>query len=145
MSPTQPRLAFRLGRTSGDGWHFLSAPQQDPMHQETGHRVVQIAPSPEPVSCQCFLSRLLFCSNFHSLSLTHLLFKLFLVILTSFKYTMRSLVLLSVIGAVITPAFGGIVTRQAKGKLPPVSVKGNAFYAGDERFYIRGVAYQPGM
>ncbi|KAI9678057.1 MAG: beta-glucanosyltransferase [Caeruleum heppii] len=26
----------------------------------------------------------------------------------------------------------------------PISVKGNAFYAGDERFYIRGVDYQPG-
>ncbi|KAI6712697.1 hypothetical protein PZA11_005324 [Diplocarpon coronariae] len=28
--------------------------------------------------------------------------------------------------------------------LPIVSVKGNAFFAGDKRFYVRGVAYQPG-
>lgn len=26
----------------------------------------------------------------------------------------------------------------------PITVKGNAFYAGDERFYIRGIDYQPG-
>ncbi|KAI1000759.1 1,3-beta-glucanosyltransferase [Podosphaera aphanis] len=30
------------------------------------------------------------------------------------------------------------------GSLPPVTVKGNAFFAGDKRFYIRGVDYQPG-
>ncbi|KAJ9661179.1 1,3-beta-glucanosyltransferase [Neophaeococcomyces mojaviensis] len=28
--------------------------------------------------------------------------------------------------------------------LPPVTVKGNAFFAGNDRFYIRGVDYQPG-
>ncbi|MCJ1366024.1 beta-glucanosyltransferase [Acarospora aff. strigata] len=28
--------------------------------------------------------------------------------------------------------------------LPPVSVKGNAFFAGDKRFYMRGIDYQPG-
>ncbi|PBP17788.1 1,3-beta-glucanosyltransferase gel1 precursor [Diplocarpon rosae] len=28
--------------------------------------------------------------------------------------------------------------------LPIVTVKGNAFFAGDKRFYVRGVAYQPG-
>lgn len=28
--------------------------------------------------------------------------------------------------------------------LPTVTVKGNAFWAGDDRFYIRGVDYQPG-
>jgi 1,3-beta-glucanosyltransferase GAS5 len=36
-----------------------------------------------------------------------------------------------------------IVARQ-QGKLPPVTVRGNAFFAGNDRFYIRGVAYQPG-
>jgi len=35
-------------------------------------------------------------------------------------------------------------TATSTGKLPAVSVKGNAFFAGDERFYIRGVDYQPG-
>jgi hypothetical protein len=28
---------------------------------------------------------------------------------------------------------------------PPVTIKGNAFYANNKRFYIRGVDYQPGM
>ncbi|CZT49602.1 related to GEL1 protein [Rhynchosporium secalis] len=37
-----------------------------------------------------------------------------------------------------------IAPRQASGSLPVVSVKGNAFFAGDKRFYVRGVAYQPG-
>ncbi|KAF2272531.1 beta-glucanosyltransferase [Westerdykella ornata] len=30
------------------------------------------------------------------------------------------------------------------GGITPVTVKGNAFFAGDQRFYIRGVDYQPG-
>ncbi|KAF2470050.1 1,3-beta-glucanosyltransferase Gel1 [Lindgomyces ingoldianus] len=34
------------------------------------------------------------------------------------------------------------VTRASK--ITPVTVKGNAFFAGDSRFYIRGVDYQPG-
>lgn len=46
--------------------------------------------------------------------------------------------------ASITPTFAGVVPRQTKGNLPAVTVKGNAFFAGDERFYVRGVAYQPG-
>lgn len=56
------------------------------------------------------------------------------------------LVVLSVLAAA-APAFAGIVARQnsqSKGKLPPIEVRGNAFFAGDERFYVRGVAYQPG-
>ncbi|GAB7357952.1 hypothetical protein MBLNU230_g0119t1 [Neophaeotheca triangularis] len=40
-------------------------------------------------------------------------------------------------------AFGKIKKRQ-QGSLPPVTTRGNAFYAGGERFYMRGVAYQPG-
>lgn len=36
-----------------------------------------------------------------------------------------------------------IIPRQ-QGNLPPIEVRGNAFYAGGERFYVRGVAYQPG-
>jgi len=39
--------------------------------------------------------------------------------------------------------FAHVVKRQS-GSLPPVTTKGNAFYANNERFYIRGVAYQPG-
>jgi hypothetical protein len=53
---------------------------------------------------------------------------------------MKSFAVFAVIGAAVTPAFA-----QTKGKLPAVSVKGNAFFAGDTRFYIRGVAYQPGL
>jgi hypothetical protein len=58
---------------------------------------------------------------------------------------MKSFAILAVLGAAISPAFASIVARQSKGKLPTVSVKGNAFFAGNERFYVRGVAYQPGL
>ena len=56
------------------------------------------------------------------------------------------LIVLAALGAIISPVFGTVVARQnsSKGKLPPVTVKGNAFYAGGKRFYVRGVAYQPG-
>lgn len=51
-------------------------------------------------------------------------------------------------GAVALASLASIVTAdiipRETGSLPPITVKGNAFYAGDERFYIRGVAYQPG-
>ncbi|PLN85262.1 Glucanosyltransferase-domain-containing protein [Aspergillus taichungensis] len=33
---------------------------------------------------------------------------------------------------------------QARDDVTPITVKGNAFFKGDERFYIRGVDYQPG-
>ena len=33
------------------------------------------------------------------------------------------------------------ITKQS---VPEVTTKGNAFYAGNDRFYIRGVDYQPG-
>ena len=29
-------------------------------------------------------------------------------------------------------------------KVTPITVKGNAFFKGDDRFYMRGVDYQPG-
>ena len=57
------------------------------------------------------------------------------------------LIVLSTLGAIVSPAFASVVAprqNSGKGKLPPVTVKGNAFFAGDERFYVRGVAYQPG-
>jgi hypothetical protein len=57
---------------------------------------------------------------------------------------MKACVILSFLGAAVAPTFASVVARQSKGKLPPVTVKGNAFFAGDERFYVRGVAYQPG-
>lgn len=56
------------------------------------------------------------------------------------------LIILSALGAAVSPVFASVVVRQSnsKGNLTPVTVKGNAFFAGDERFYVRGVAYQPG-
>ncbi|KAK3115012.1 hypothetical protein LTR53_006097 [Teratosphaeriaceae sp. CCFEE 6253] len=36
------------------------------------------------------------------------------------------------------------VVKRQQGSLPSITTEGNAFYAGDERWYIRGVAYQPG-
>ncbi|KAL8689797.1 MAG: hypothetical protein Q9218_004615 [Villophora microphyllina] len=42
-----------------------------------------------------------------------------------------------------TTAFAGAIAPRAS-SLPKVTVKGNAFWAGSERFYIRGVDYQPG-
>lgn len=35
-------------------------------------------------------------------------------------------------------------TIAARDDVTPVTVKGNAFFKGDDRFYIRGVDYQPG-
>ncbi|KAL8711915.1 MAG: hypothetical protein Q9225_007038 [Loekoesia sp. 1 TL-2023] len=42
-----------------------------------------------------------------------------------------------------TTALAGALAPRAS-SLPKVTVKGNAFFAGSERFYIRGVDYQPG-
>ena|ERR1700760_4621820 len=36
-------------------------------------------------------------------------------------------------------------TTISNPKTPPVTVKGNAFFAGEKRFYIRGLDYQPGI
>ena len=55
--------------------------------------------------------------------------------------------MLSVLSAAISPVFASVVARQSdsqKGNLPPVEVRGNAFFADNKRFYVRGVAYQPG-
>lgn len=35
-------------------------------------------------------------------------------------------------------------TKDRDNSIVPITVKGNAFFKGDERFYIRGVDYQPG-
>ncbi|EKD16142.1 1,3-beta-glucanosyltransferase gel1 precursor [Drepanopeziza brunnea f. sp. 'multigermtubi' MB_m1] len=46
---------------------------------------------------------------------------------------------------VATRVTNDLKPRQASsGDLPIVTMKGNAFFAGDDRFYIRGIAYQPG-
>lgn len=36
------------------------------------------------------------------------------------------------------------VDRRQNSKTPPVTVKGNAFWQGNTRFYMRGIDYQPG-
>jgi len=44
-----------------------------------------------------------------------------------------------------TSALAGVAPLQPRGSsLPAISVKGNAFFAGNDRFYIRGLDYQPG-
>jgi hypothetical protein len=55
---------------------------------------------------------------------------------------MKSFVVATLLGS----ALAALAPRQTQssGTLQPVTVKGNAFYRGNERFYIRGVAYQPG-
>ncbi|KAF8243285.1 glycolipid anchored surface protein GAS1 [Wilcoxina mikolae CBS 423.85] len=44
----------------------------------------------------------------------------------------------------ITLAIAVALAESASAALQPVTVKGNAFFVGTERFYIRGVDYQPG-
>ncbi|CAD0097033.1 unnamed protein product [Aureobasidium vineae] len=46
--------------------------------------------------------------------------------------------------AVASPTLEARATSTSSGSLPTVTVKGNAFFAGNDRFYIRGVDYQPG-
>ncbi|KAH0361111.1 beta-glucanosyltransferase, partial [Aureobasidium melanogenum] len=46
--------------------------------------------------------------------------------------------------AIATPTLEARASGTSSGSLPTVTVKGNAFFAGNDRFYIRGVDYQPG-
>jgi len=55
---------------------------------------------------------------------------------------MRSVSLLSALAAASAVQAASVQPRQTK--LTPVTAKGNAFYVGTTRFYIRGVDYQPG-
>ncbi|KAJ5584611.1 glycolipid-anchored surface protein 5 precursor [Penicillium hispanicum] len=52
------------------------------------------------------------------------------------------------IAAALTVAASAVLGAPAPekrdSKVTPVTVKGNAFFKGDDRFYIRGVDYQPG-
>ncbi|KAK4633409.1 1,3-beta-glucanosyltransferase gel1 [Fulvia fulva] len=43
-----------------------------------------------------------------------------------------------------TKSSSGSASGTGSTSLPTVTTKGNAFFAGDDRFYIRGVDYQPG-
>ncbi|KAK4505984.1 hypothetical protein PRZ48_003949 [Zasmidium cellare] len=46
--------------------------------------------------------------------------------------------------ATSTASASGSASGTGSTSLPTVTTKGNAFFAGDDRFYIRGVDYQPG-
>lgn len=48
----------------------------------------------------------------------------------------------SVAMGAITALAGSVAPRGST--ITPITIKGNAFFAGSERFYIRGVDYQPG-
>lgn len=50
----------------------------------------------------------------------------------------------ALVNAAATPVQHAKRSGSSSGSLPAVTVKGNAFYAGDSRFFIRGVDYQPG-
>ncbi len=50
--------------------------------------------------------------------------------------------IIPIFAAVASTALAGAVAPRAT--FQPVTIKGNAFFAGNDRFYIRGVDYQPG-
>lgn len=43
----------------------------------------------------------------------------------------------------VTAFASSVVPRGSD--ITPVTIKGNAFFVGNDRFYIRGVDYQPGL
>ncbi|CAF3445298.1 hypothetical protein SNK03_003326 [Fusarium graminearum] len=57
---------------------------------------------------------------------------------------MKSVSLLSVLAAVASATPTLKEPPSKRGSLPTVTASGNAFWAGDERFYLRGIDYQPG-
>jgi hypothetical protein len=57
---------------------------------------------------------------------------------------MKSVALLSVLAAVASATPTLKEPPSKRGSLPTVTASGNAFWAGDERFYLRGIDYQPG-
>jgi hypothetical protein len=62
------------------------------------------------------------------------------------KATVASLAVALALGAQSVLAAPSSTTSAAKRttSITPITVKGNAFFQGNERFYIRGVDYQPG-
>ncbi|KXT04007.1 hypothetical protein AC578_9260 [Pseudocercospora eumusae] len=58
---------------------------------------------------------------------------------------MKSAIAFVAASAALANALAQPASLEARASsVPPVKVKGNAFFAGDKRFYIRGVDYQPG-
>ena len=51
---------------------------------------------------------------------------------------------LSTIAALAVGANTALAAITSRANVPSVTVKGNAFFAGNNRFYVRGVDYQPG-
>jgi 1,3-beta-glucanosyltransferase GAS5 len=55
--------------------------------------------------------------------------------------TVGAILAAGALSATVAASPTATLTKRA---IQPVTVKGNAFFAGDQRFYIRGVDYQPG-
>ena len=51
--------------------------------------------------------------------------------------------ILPILATLTATSLAGTVAPRAS--FQPVTIKGNAFFAGNDRFYVRGVDYQPGM
>lgn len=58
--------------------------------------------------------------------------------------TAGAFVAISGVLSAVAAAPSATQAKRATSSITPVTVKGNAFFAGDKRFYIRGVDYQPG-
>ena len=48
------------------------------------------------------------------------------------------------LGSIAATLTAGAGFLQAVAALTPITIKGNAFFNGTSRFYIRGIDYQPG-
>jgi len=58
---------------------------------------------------------------------------------------MRSIALVSALAAASAVHAGPASKKTSKRQdITPITAKGNAFFKGNERFYVRGIAYQPG-
>ncbi|KAL8419065.1 hypothetical protein RB594_002316 [Gaeumannomyces avenae] len=57
---------------------------------------------------------------------------------------MKSAVLTSLIGAASLASASPAVEKRQNSKVPHIVVRGNAFFAGNDRFFVRGIDYQPG-
>jgi len=58
---------------------------------------------------------------------------------------MRSTIIITALAAAGSVNAGVAGTKNTKrATVTPITTKGNAFFKGEERFYVRGIAYQPG-
>jgi len=58
--------------------------------------------------------------------------------------TFSAVVALTAVSCVLAAPTEELAPRASSAELTPITVKGNAFFQGSNRFYIRGVDYQPG-